>query len=319
MKDIKKNSIMKIKYISLLLTWLIMFNGCGNDENSTAKGNLSDMIQKANMILSETEEGMEEGDYVPGSKLALQTYVDWAYYILENSDSDKAYDNAASTLNNVMDNFYVNIVKAGIPHFDSGSMMNLGPCGDWSFKDCFTVECRVRYTELASGDQNIISCEGGVGGWMLRSSGNVVQFYINDAGGWNGCKTSVLELNRWYHIAASYQKGGDITLYLDGEKVGSSKCSTLSFTPITNLQVGTSPNYTSRYMRGYIQNLSLWKNCRTEQEVSTDVKCDFKGTEDGLNAYWPLNLNLGSEIKDITGNHVAILANLMWEDEIISK
>ena len=147
----------------------------------------------------------------------------------------------------------------------------------------------------------------------LRSSGNVIQFYIND-GNWTGCQTSSLELNRWYHVAATYQKGGGIALYLDGKKVGSSSCGTLQVTPNADLQAGTAPSYSDRYMRGYIQDLSLWKDVRTAEEVAADINCDFSGTEDGLNAYWPLNLNLGTSITDKTGNHTVNLVDVVWEN-----
>ena len=97
--------------------------------------------------------------------------------------------------------------------------------------------------------------------YTSRSSGNVIQFYIND-GNWTGCQTSSLEWNRWYHVAATYQKCGGIALYLDGKKVGSSSCGTLQVTPNADLQAGTAPSYSDRYMRGYIQDLSLWKDVR---------------------------------------------------------
>lgn len=304
---------MKKKYI-VLFTLLLLLGGC-SDDDSLAKNDLQHAIQEAETVLAESEEGLKEGDYAPGSKSELQTSIDWAYFILGNSCSDEAYSNAVSTLKSSVDIFYANIVKAGIPYFSLGAKMNLGPCGDWNLDAGFTFECRVNYTEFASGVQNIISCEGGSGGWMLRASGSVVQFYINDAGGWNGCVTPELELNRWYHIAVSYKPGGEIVLYLDGKKVGSSPCTILSFTPTTDLQIGTSPSYADRYMRGYIQDVSLWQDVRTEQEVVADTHCDFSGTEEGLNAYWPLNLNLGAEIKDVTDNHVAVMTNLTWYSE----
>lgn len=80
------------------------------------------------------------------------------------------------------------------------------------------------------------------------------------------------------------------------------------------MQAGTAPSYSDRYMRGYIQDLSLWKDVRTAEEVAADINCDFSGTEDGLNAYWPLNLNLGTSITDKTGNHTVNLVDVVWED-----
>lgn len=307
---------MKTSYITIImlasLLWICL--SCKEDDNSSARNKLVECIQKAEASIAESVEANEEGCIAPGSKAVLQTRIDWAYFILQNSSTDEAYTNASTILNDAIDAFYANVVKAGIPLFGLGSKMNLGTVGEWDIEESFTIECRVKYNEFAGGDQNIISCENGNSGWMLRNSGNIVQFYIND-GNWTGCQTSSLELNRWYHIAATYQKGKGIALYLDGQKVGSSSCGSLAINPTTDLQAGTAPSYADRYMRGYIQDLSLWKDVRTAEEVATDVNGDFTGTEDGLNAYWPLNLNLGTEVTDLTGNRIATLIDVTWESD----
>lgn len=300
--------------IVLLASLLLICLSCKEDENSSARNNLVECIQKAETSAAEAVEGEEEGCIAPGSKEVLQTRIDWARFILDNSWTDEAYTNAQSILSEAVDAFFANTVKAGIPLFGVGSRMNLGTVGTWGFEESFTFECRLKYKEFAGGDQNVISCESGNSGWMLRSSGNALQFYIND-GNWAGCQTSALELNRWYHVAASYQKGVGLVLYLDGKKVGSSSCGTISLTPSSILQAGTAPSYSDRYMRGYIQNMSLWKDVRTEQEVAADVDCAFDGKEEGLNAYWPLLLNLGTVITDITGEHTANLVDVVWENQ----
>lgn len=306
---------MRTTLISIILLTSLMWIclSCKEDGNTSAKSNLIECIQKAETSLAEAVEGNDEGCIAPGSKDVLQTRIDWARFILDNSWTDEAYTNAVAILNEAVDAFFANTVKAGIPLFGVGSKMNLGTVGSWNFEESFTVECRLRYNEFAGGDQNVISCENGGAGWMLRSSGNVVQFYIND-GGWAGCQTPALELNRWYHVAATYKKDGGLVLYLDGVKVGSASCGTIKLTPSSDLQAGTAPSYTDRYMRGNIQHLSLWKDVRTEQEVAADVNCSFDGTEEGLNAYWPLKLNLGTAITDETGTHVANLTDVVWED-----
>ena len=53
---------------------------------------------------------------------------------------------------------------------------------------------------------------------------------------------------------------------------------------------------------------------RGEAEAAADVTCDFSGTEEGLKAYWPLTLNVGSEITDMTGRHVAKMTDVKWTD-----
>ena len=306
---------MKTTYIWLSVLFIIFTSGCKEEDMSMAKTDLLNKIQEVESILLNSEEGINEGNYAPGAKSELQTSIDWAYFILENSFQDTAYVNAVSILDEAITNFQSNVVKAGIPNFSAGSKMNLGPCGDWKMEDCFTFECKVRYNEFAAGDQNIISCEGGNGGWMVRSSGNIIQFYINDLGSWNGCTTSTLELNRWYHVAVSYQQGEEISLYLDGKKVSSSPCNKLQLKSSVDLQLGTSPAYADRYMRGCIQQISLWNDVRSEQEISSDVQSVFEGTEEGLEAYWPLDLNLGTEITDATGKHITKLSNIIWIDD----
>ena len=148
---------------------------------------------------------------------------------------------------------------------------------------------------------------------MIRNNDNQLQFYINN-GGWAGGTVLTMELNRWYHIAATYEAGGDMNFYVDGDLVSTvANCGTM-VASTTDLQAGTAPSYNDRYWRGDIQNVSIWEDVRTADEVAADVACDFAGTEDGLMAYWPLDLNAGTSITDETGNHVAELSDVTWID-----
>lgn len=289
---------------------------CKESNDFISRTDFVSVIQEAEKLMAEIQEGANKGDIAPGSKKDLQARVDWAYYILENSTTDIAYSNATLVLKGAIASFLENIVKEGVPLFGAGSKINLGPVGNWNQEEAFTVECRVRYTELANGDQNIVSCESGSGGWMLRSSGSVVQFYIS-SGGWAGCQTPGLEINKWYHIAATYEANKGLALYLDGVKVSTANCGKLSVEPTSILQVGTAPSYSDRFMRGYIQHFSLWTAARTPAEISADVACDFIGTEANLNAYWPLTLNLGSVVMDQTGKHSVQLSNIIWNESVI--
>ena len=102
--------------------------------------------------------------------------------------------------------------------------------------------------------------------------------------------------------------------YLDGRLVKSVACGKAIVEPTCNLQLGTAPSYSNRYMRGNIQHVSIWADVRNEAEAAADVACDFSGTEEGLKAYWPLTLNVGSEITDMTGRHVAKMTDVKWTD-----
>lgn len=280
---------------------------------SDAQSALIELIKSAENLIATTEEGVELGNIAPGSKKSLQTYIDQAYFIMDNTDNEEAYVNAAELLQAAIDAFNGNIVKAGIPHFDLGSRLNLGPASQWGLEDAFTIEMNVRFSEFASGDQNVISCESGNSGCMIRNNGNQLQFYINN-GGWAGGGVYTMELDTWYHIAATYESGKEMKFYVDGELVSTvQNCGTMLASP-SDLQAGTAPSYNDRYLRGDIQDLSIWEDARTADEVRSDVACGFTGAEDGLMAYWALDVNSGTSITDITGRHVAELSDVTWLD-----
>lgn len=299
--------------LALLLGTIGMVS-CSDDESASYL-QLEQCIREAEELIAITQEGIEEGNIAPGAKKALQVRIEWAYYILNNSGQDLAYDNAVETLKNEMEEYKSNVVSSGYPQFGYGSKMNLGKASSWEMEEGFTVECNLYYTEFAAGDQNVVSCEGNGQGWMLRSSNDKVQFYIRD-GRWTGVATKSLELNKWYHVAATYSKNKEIALYLDGEKVGSTSCKEIEISSVVDLQVGTAPSYDSRYMRGFIQDFSIWSVVRTTEEVANDVKCGFSGTEQGLKAYWPLNMNVGTDILDMTGNYTAYTSGVVWLKEV---
>lgn len=301
-----------LRKIATLLCAAVLLGSCSEETVSAGREALMAVVRQAEALVAEAVEGIDEGNIAPGSKAALQARIDQAYFIMENTESEEAYENAAGLLKNAIEAFNANIVKAGVPYFNEGSKMNLGPVGDWDMGEEFTIECRVRFDEFASGDQNVISCEGGSGGFMLRNNGASLQFYIGD-GGWQGVSFSPMKLDTWYHVAVMYKAGSHIEMFVDGASVGRANCASLKYTPSINLQAGTAPSYASRYMRGNIQHLAIWSDVRTASEVVGDMQ-GISASAEGLKAYWPLTLNRGTEIADETGAHTASFLNVAWND-----
>lgn len=302
-----------LKRFAILLCAAVLCAACSDEEVPASRRALEEMIRTAEALVAESVEGLEEGNIAPGSKAVLQARIDQAYHIMNNTSWEEGYANATELLEAAIVAFRENIVKAGIPYFNAGSKMNLGPVGDWDLTDAFTMEMRVRFDEFAGGDQNIISCEQGNSAIMIRNNGDQLQFYIFDTG-WCGGTACRIELDRWYHIAATYEAGGRMTFYLDGARVWSTPCGRATVNPTTDLQLGTAPSYASRYMRGNIQHVSIWTDARTAEQVAADTACDFTGEEAGLKAYWPLTLNIGTEIVDKSGQRTALLTDVAWRD-----
>ena len=207
--------------------------------------------------------------------------------------------------------------KQSIPRFTGGSKMYLGPVNDWELDESFTMEIMARYNEFAGGDQCLISWEWGGVGMMLRSSGANLQFYISDTGkGWNrGGQLNSLKLNQWYHIAITYKRNDAIELYVDGQLIGRSACNAINRHQNAVFQIGTSPEYSSRYMRGDIRHVVVWDVVRTAEQIKSDMNHEFPLDEPGLKAYWPLTVNYGASFPDMTGNWIAEFTNVTWNEE----
>lgn len=211
---------------------------------------------------------------------------------------------------------FPDFIQESIPRFGQGSYMSMGASQDWDLTGSFTIEVRARYTELAGGDQCVVSCEAGGpdSGFMLRSSGTNLQFYIGAVNaGWQGVGWGSLNIGEWYDFAVTYKANTEIALYVNGSKVASGGCGTMAQSR-SLLQAGTSPFYSSRYMRGDLQHISIWAQAKTPEEIKKDVEqgYDFSGEEEGLKAYWPLTVNFGDSLEDKTGKHTATFGNVNW-------
>ena len=183
-----------LKKFATFLCAALVLCACSDDDYSEAHQSLMALIRQAESLVEESTEGIEEGDTAPGSKKALQARIDQAYYIMHNTSRDEGYRNACKQLEEAIKAFRENIVKAGIPYFNAGSKMNLGPAGDWDLTEELTWEMKIRFDEFAAGDQNVISCEQGKGAIMIRNNGANLQFYVND-GSWKGGTCCTIELN----------------------------------------------------------------------------------------------------------------------------
>lgn len=301
-----------LKNFATLLCAAFLCCACSDDDNSDARLALQSKIREAEALLAESVEGTEEGNLAPGSKKTLRARIDQAYFIMENTSREEGYANALELLDTAIEFFRTNLVKAGIPYFGIDSKMNLGPASAWGLTEAFTIEMKVRFDEFVARDNNILTTEGGGGAIIIRNNGSSVHYYVYD-GGYNGTSYNGLVLNRWHHIAATYRANDKVQLYFDGELVWENACGVMP-TPEIDLQAGTHPLYDDRYMRGNIQHLSIWADVRTPAEIRSDMTGGFNGNEEGLKAYWPLTLNVGTDITDQTGNRIARLTGVAWND-----
>lgn len=111
--------------------------------------------------------------------------------------------------------------------------------------------------------------------FLTPSNGSEMRFVMKNNGDEQTLSTSILRTNIWKHIALTFHKEGEgdaateqVTLYIDGEPVGSKE-----FT-ILPTQVAPSLNYIGRSMfagdpnfKGYIDDLRFYNNPLTQEKI----------------------------------------------------
>lgn len=304
------------KYIFTFACLALLLGACGSDDESyPSLPELENIISTAQNLIDTTEEGLEEGDYPPGSQDRLQAQIDWAKFIIATSGNDNAIKNASKKVGEEIEVYKSNLVKGGYPVYNEGSYFNLGQLSAFNIYEQFTIECKVRFKDFGSSLGNIIAAEDGPGGIILRNNGDVVDAYVND-GGWLGGAASIkLKLDTWHHLAFTYS-GSQVILYIDGVEALNAKGNSgrVNVGDAVNLHAGANPSYSNRYMIGNIAYVSIWNYPRTAQQIQSDLDPSFTGTEEGLLAFWPFDVNLGSTILDKTGKYTAAGTLINWED-----
>lgn len=110
---------------------------------------------------------------------------------------------------------------------------------------------------------------------------------------------TLLLTNTWYHIAATYD-GSNMKIYINGILDASSSQSG-SFTSFSTFNIAKSLE--GRYLNGKIDEIRVWTDARTEQEIRENMCQTIIGNEPGLVAYYKMNETTGTNLHDETTNN----------------
>lgn len=188
---------------------------------------------------------------------------------------------------------------------------------NWSAITTFTIELWIQPTandacnifEGATGDSDI-SLEGTASGGY--------NFYLNNT---NCGTTGALDLNRWYHVALSFDDLTDeANLYLDGVLQSTTTYAGTSqvfgnFLYLGDRQTGGFDN-NARDFPGYIDELRVWQDVRTATEIQDHMHKELSASELAdattfdLMAYYDFN-HFGNTtvVTDRKGNNDGTLQN----------
>ena len=187
-------------------------------------------------------------------------------------------------------------------YVDLGSPTDLDNLGQGSY----TIEAWIK-TSDANTRQCIIGNYDGTPAYVLElhTTGNM-RFYVNNTG-YN--TTAEVDDGQWHHVVGVRDYNNDILLYVDGIEIYSFGSDPEgSFTVSNNTMIGRNPSASyALNFDGFIDDVRIWNDVRTESEIQNNMYNELTGTEDNLAAYYNLNEGSGQTAGDSAGSNDGIL------------
>ncbi|MBU2650649.1 MAG: T9SS type A sorting domain-containing protein [Bacteroidetes bacterium] len=252
-----------------------------------------------------TEEQIQAGMYqeFTGSESGLV-----AYYNFNESSGTSLDDVTSNNLNGTLTNMNGNEWSASPAFFgpkyclDFNGSSHYGtiPANASLQNSNFTVEFWMQMDGTTSTFNGIIDNGRDVSSnWFFLTIANslAIIFGIGNGSGiaeiWLGVND-----NNWHHIAGVYN-GTTAYLYFDGVLSGSTNVS-LSILS-RNIIIAKRDGY-EQYFNGKLDELRIWSDVRTEEEIRDNMCKTLEGDEAGLVAYYTFDNYSGSALQDLTSN-----------------
>ena len=200
--------------------------------------------------------------------------------------------------------------------------------------DAVTYEGWVNAREVSSGLKTFMGVENMFlvrweGSKLMIVGGKNLQDNLTLQGEYKYTWNDTYPLNSWHHIAATYVKGGETKLYVDGDEVASGAAPDhavyLNGTggddncPLGSRSFFIGAAYDTRYFNGFMSHLRVWNKALTNEEIIASANNKTLAKADGLIANWPMNEGEGNEIKDYSGNNITATAHgdLTWTTGVV--
>ena len=177
----------------------------------------------------------------------------------------------------------------------------------------FTIEAWVK-VEGGSGtfrspitSREVFSAGADSRGYILYAgSDDQWQFWTGSGGAaWGQVNSNVAVTSEWTHVAGSYD-GSTLRIYVNGE-LANSAAGSYSANPVQPLRIGVGGGDVSLgmldfYFNGKIDDVRIWSDERTEEEIQANMHKELAGTESNLVAYYAMTDSSGTSVPDNTGN-----------------
>jgi hypothetical protein len=195
--------------------------------------------------------------------------------------------------------------------------VNLGGLS-WLNENDFTVECWMKVNSVFD-DEAFFSNKNWASGnntgivFDVQDNGDNMKFNFKDnTNPRKDLTVAVGVLDRdWFHFAGTFKRGGYFVVYINGKAIDSLDVSSFnaSFASQYTYKLGQdgtgnySYNGSNPRYDGKIDELRIWSEVRTAQEIRDNMCHSLQGNEASLYAYYNLNEQNGLLIDDLTSNN----------------
>jgi len=153
-------------------------------------------------------------------------------------------------------------------YIDCGNSATLDPT------EGATIEAWVNFNELPSDAGHVMEIASRSGGGtdldLQCETDNEFKFFIGTGAPNFAVSSTVVEANKWYHIAGTYQAGDSVKIYVNGvlEQV-----TTIIITRNTNPNkfcIGQSGYWSERFFNGKIDEVKLYSRALSAEEIEAE-------------------------------------------------
>jgi hypothetical protein len=211
--------------------------------------------------------------------------------------------------------YYATITKADAKYFSIASANQSG----MDVTSDFTVEFWY-YATVVSGDMYVMTNRAYPQGYMISfAEGTGTDFYFKVQYEGNSDYTVILSANKvlidtednneWHHWAIAVDVSAkSAAMYKDGSAIsaaaGSGGATSVEDAGATAFIGGF--NATSDRINGRLDDLRIWSDIRTAEEIAANYDCELDGDEDNLVGYWKFDNNADDATannQDLTNNN----------------
>ena len=190
-----------------------------------------------------------------------------AHYAFENDTTDSSGNGLDGTA--IGDPTFAAGVAGMALDFNGDDYVDCGGAAEFSFTEAMTVSTWVNIRSRTTAWMAIIA--KGENAWRLGVNNETTAIHYAFTGGtrgWLAANTATeLNLDQWYHVAATYDMNVGATVYIDGVADASNPDIDGIVTNEFSLFLGENPEATGRLFDGMLDEIMIYNRALSEEEI----------------------------------------------------